>query len=86
MTPGADRPVIWSPCGAGGSRSPSTRETKAGHPTKKGARQSYQRRSPVETTHVQLPTGDRLLIPTGTEALRLKGYLIMCRNSPRDYT
>jgi len=45
----------------------------------------YQRRSPVETTHVQLPTGDRLLIPTGAEALRLKGYLIMCRNSRRDY-
>jgi RND superfamily putative drug exporter len=33
-----------------------------------------------------LPTGDRLLIPTGAEALRLKGYLIMCRNSRRDYT
>jgi RND superfamily putative drug exporter len=51
-----------------------------------GARRSWQRRSPVETTHVQLPTGDRLLIPTGAEALRLKGYLIMCRNSRRDYT
>jgi heme transporter len=51
-----------------------------------GARQRYERRSPVETTHVQLPTGDRLLIPTGAEALRLKGYLIMCRNSRRDYT
>jgi uncharacterized membrane protein YdfJ with MMPL/SSD domain len=48
-------------------------------------RPSYERRSPVETTHVQLPTGDRLLIPTGAEALRLKGYLIMCRNSRRDY-
>jgi heme transporter len=45
----------------------------------------YQRRSPVETTHVQLPTGDRLLVPTGAEALRLKGYLIMCRNSRRDF-
>jgi RND superfamily putative drug exporter len=45
----------------------------------------YERRSPVETTHVQLPTGDRLLIPTGAETLRLKGYLIMCRNSSRDY-
>ncbi|MGA9679979.1 MAG: MMPL family transporter [Mycobacterium sp.] len=54
--------------------------------TDKRSRQSYQRRSPVETTHVQLPTGDRLLIPTGAEALRLKGYLIMCRNSRRDYT
>jgi RND superfamily putative drug exporter len=43
------------------------------------------RRSPVETTNVQLPTGDRLQIPTGAETLRLKGYLIMCRNSARDY-
>jgi RND superfamily putative drug exporter len=47
--------------------------------------EKYERRSPVETTHVQLPTGDRLLVPTGAEALRLKGYLIMCRNSSRDY-
>jgi heme transporter len=45
----------------------------------------FERRSPVETTHVQLPTGDRLQIPTGAETLRLKGYLIMCRNSSRDY-
>jgi heme transporter len=45
----------------------------------------YERRSPVETTHVQLPTGDRLLVPTGAETLRLKGYLIMRRNSSRDY-
>ncbi|GFG73928.1 putative transport protein MmpL11 [Mycobacterium botniense] len=44
-----------------------------------------QRRSPVETTFVQLPTGDRLQIPTGAETLRLQGYLIMCRNSHRDY-
>ena len=48
-------------------------------------RQKYERRSPVETTHVQLPTGDRLLIPTGAETLRLKGYLIVCRNNSRDY-
>jgi uncharacterized membrane protein YdfJ with MMPL/SSD domain len=48
------------------------------HPT-------FQRRSPVETTNVQLPTGDRLQIPTGAETLRLKAYLIMCRNSSRDY-
>jgi heme transporter len=45
----------------------------------------FERRSPVETTHVQLPTGDRLQVPTGAETLRLKGYLIMCRNSSRDY-
>ena len=51
----------------------------------KTARPEYERRSPVETTNVQLPTGDRLLIPTGAETLRMKGYLIMCRNSSRDY-
>ncbi len=49
------------------------------------AQPRYERRGPVETTNVQLPTGDRLLIPTGAETLRLKGYLIMCRNSSRDY-
>lgn len=43
------------------------------------------RRSPVETTNVQLPTGDRLQIPTGAETLRMKGYLLMCRSSSRDY-
>ncbi|MBV8863333.1 MAG: MMPL family transporter [Mycobacterium sp.] len=53
-------------------------EAGADHP-------DVERRSPVETTHVQLPTGDRLQIPTGAETLRLKGYLIMCRNSTRDY-
>ncbi|MET0704977.1 MAG: MMPL family transporter [Mycobacterium sp.] len=46
---------------------------------------ALQRSSPMETTNVQLPTGDRLQIPTGAETLRLKGYLIMCRNSSRDY-
>ncbi|WP_343603090.1 MMPL family transporter, partial [Mycobacterium sp.] len=46
---------------------------------------AVERRSPVETTYVQLPTGDRLQIPTGAETLRLKSYLIMCRNSSRDY-
>lgn len=45
----------------------------------------YQRRIPVETTNVQLPSGDRLRVPTGAEALRLKGYLIMSRNNRRDY-
>jgi heme transporter len=50
-----------------------------------GDAQPVERRSPVETTNVQLPTGDRLRIPTGAETLRLKGYLIMCRNSARDY-
>ncbi len=44
---------------------------------------SRNRASPVETTDVQLPTGDRLQIPTGAETLRLKSYLIMGRNSSR---
>ncbi|MGA9376273.1 MAG: MMPL family transporter [Mycobacterium sp.] len=44
-----------------------------------------QRRGPMEATNVQLPSGYRLLIPTGAETLRLKGYLLMCRNSTRDY-
>ncbi len=44
-----------------------------------------ERRGPMETTQVQLPTGDRLQIPTGAETLRLKGFLIMCRNTSRDY-
>jgi len=44
-----------------------------------------ERRSPVETANVQLPTGDRLQIPTGAETLRMKGYLLLCRNSSRDY-
>jgi RND superfamily putative drug exporter len=48
-------------------------------------RAPMERRSPVETTNVQLPTGDRLQIPTGAETLRLKSYLIMCRNATRDY-
>jgi RND superfamily putative drug exporter len=39
----------------------------------------------METTNVQLPTGDRLQIPTGAETLRLKSYLIMCRNTTRDF-
>lgn len=44
-----------------------------------------ERHSPVETTNVQLSTGDRLKIPTGAETLRLKGYLVLSRNSVRDY-
>jgi len=43
------------------------------------------RRSPVETTNVQLPSGDRLQIPTGAETLRLKSYLVLCRNTHADY-
>jgi len=43
------------------------------------------RNSPVETTNVQLPTGDRLRIPTGAETLRLMSYLLMTRNSCQDF-
>ncbi|MET0452184.1 MAG: MMPL family transporter, partial [Mycobacterium sp.] len=46
---------------------------------------TVRRLSPMETTNVLLPTGDRLQIPTGAETLRLKGYLIMCRNAARDF-
>lgn len=46
---------------------------------------NVERLTPVETTNVQLPTGDRLQIPTGAETLRLKSYLIMCRNSRSDF-
>ncbi|MGZ6778596.1 MAG: MMPL family transporter [Mycobacterium sp.] len=48
-------------------------------------RAPVERNSPMETTNVQLPTGDRLSIPTGAETLRLKSYLIMCRNSTKDF-
>jgi RND superfamily putative drug exporter len=44
-----------------------------------------RRLGPMETTNVLLPTGDRLQIPTGAETLRLKSYLVMCRNNARDY-
>lgn len=46
---------------------------------------TVERLSPVETTNVQLPTGDRLQIPTGAETLRMKSYLVLCRNSRTDY-
>jgi len=48
-------------------------------------RAPVERQSPVETTNVQLPTGDRLQIPTGAETLRMKSYLVMCRNTTRDF-
>lgn len=44
-----------------------------------------ERVAPLETTTVQLPTGDRLQIPTGAETLRLKAYLLMSRNEGADY-
>jgi uncharacterized membrane protein YdfJ with MMPL/SSD domain len=44
-----------------------------------------RRRSPVETTNVQLPTGDRLQIPTAAETLRMQSFLVLCRNSATDF-
>jgi RND superfamily putative drug exporter len=44
-----------------------------------------QRRTPVETTNVQLPTGDRLQIPTAAETLRMKGFLALCRNTRTEF-
>jgi len=46
---------------------------------------AVQRRIPVETTTVQLPTGDRLQIPTAAETLRMKGFLALCRNTRTDF-
>ncbi|HEX5142364.1 MAG TPA: MMPL family transporter [Mycobacterium sp.] len=46
---------------------------------------ALRRSAPIEMTNVALPTGDRLQIPTGAETVRLKGYLLVARNSRRDY-
>ena len=46
---------------------------------------AVRRRSPVETTNVQLPTGDRLQIPTAAETLRMQSFLVLCRNSASDF-
>ena len=70
-----------SRCGAAGCRWRWTRW----RPTADTDGRPSSGSSPVETTNVQLPTGDRLQIPTGAETLRLKSYLIMCRNSTRDF-
>ncbi len=43
------------------------------------------RRGPVEITNVQLPTGDRLQIPTAAETLRMKAFLVLCRNRRSDF-
>lgn len=50
-----------------------------------GTDAAVQRRSPVETTNVQLPTGDRLQIPTAAETLRMKAFLVLCRGSRADF-
>jgi RND superfamily putative drug exporter len=50
-----------------------------------GTESAVARRSPVEITNVQLPSGDRLQIPTAAETLRMKGFLALCRNSRTDF-
>jgi hypothetical protein len=49
-----------------------------------GVRQMIRTR-PLETTHVTLPSGRMLTVPTAEEALRIKGFLIVRRNQTRDY-
>jgi RND superfamily putative drug exporter len=46
---------------------------------------ALRRSGPLETTNVQLPTGDRLQIPTAAETLRMKAFLVLCRNSRADF-
>ncbi len=50
------------------------------------AEAAVRRTGPVETTSVQLSTGDRLQIPTAAETVRMKSYLLLCRNSRADFT
>jgi hypothetical protein len=43
------------------------------------------RSKPLEVTEVDLPSGQRLRVPTPDETLRIKGYLVVRRNQVRDY-
>lgn len=94
-------PLAFSGCGsrrpAKSSRGPRSATLRPIHPVTiwrgrlavaldaLGTATDVERSSPVETTNVQLPTGDRLQIPTGAETLRLQSYLVLCRNSRSDY-
>jgi hypothetical protein len=49
-----------------------------------GVRQMIRTR-PLEITHVPLPSGRTLTVPTAEETLRIKGFLIVRRNQTRDY-
>lgn len=49
-----------------------------------GVRQMIRTR-PLEITHVTLPSGRTLTVPTAEETLRIKGFLIVRRNQTRDY-
>lgn len=43
------------------------------------------RRTPLETTQIELPSGQTLTVPTDDETLRIKAFLIVRRNQTRDY-
>jgi hypothetical protein len=49
-----------------------------------GVRQMI-RRTPLETTQIDLPSGQTLTVPTDDETLRIKAFLIVRRNQTRDY-
>jgi len=49
-----------------------------------GVRQLVRSR-PLDVTEVELPSGQKLRVPTPEETLRIKGYLIVRRNQVRDY-
>ncbi|MGH3260634.1 MAG: hypothetical protein ACRDNS_01425 [Trebonia sp.] len=49
-----------------------------------GVRQLIRSR-PLEVAEVELPSGQRLRVPTPEETLRIKGYLVVRRNQVRDY-
>ncbi len=49
-----------------------------------GVRQMI-RRTPLETTHIELPSGHLLTVPTDDETLRIKAFLVVRRNQTRDY-
>lgn len=49
-----------------------------------GVRQLIRSR-PLEVAEVELPSGQKLRVPTPQETLRIKGYLIVRRNQVRDY-
>ncbi len=49
-----------------------------------GVRQLIRTR-PLEVTEIELPSGQKLRVPTPDETLRIKGYLIVRRNQVRDY-
>src|SRR5579862_8006556 len=49
-----------------------------------GVRQMIRTR-PLEITHIALPSGRTLTVPTAEETLRIKGFLIVRRNQTRDY-